>query len=404
MKKPSDQNCPERRAAEAEKKLEMQAELLATVSHELRTPMGAILNLADILVESELDERPRMYAQTLRNSASGLLRILNDILDHGKLEAGKFELVHSNFSPRELLDNVVETQIIPCRNKGLALRTKIANDLPEQLYGDALRIRQVLLNLVSNAVKFTPSGAVDISVCVAETGKNHRLLEFSVTDTGPGLGEHMKDSLFAPYAQADGLVATRFGGTGLGLSICRQLVLLMGGEIGYNSKPGNGAEFWFNVVCKPGQADGDVTHGAEQGLGCVLALDNQRFGNILIVEDNKTNQLLISTYLEKFGHSFNIVNSGKEALEIITQQNFDAILMDVKMPTMDGVETTRLIRQSKDHTRSIPIIALTANAMSGDKKKYLKAGMDAYVSKPVRPAELFCAIDKILANDRRIAS
>ncbi len=382
----------------AEKKLEMQGQLMATVSHELRTQMGAIMNLVEILTETDLDQSQRQYSQTLKSSASGLLRVLNDVLDHAKIESGGFELVHSNFSPRKIVDTVIEAQIAPCQNKGLALRLEVANDLPDRLYGDALRIRQILSNLANNAVKFTSSGAIDICVSTCQSDTDHPLLEFSVKDTGIGLSEQLKDQLFTPYKQANAKVSARFGGTGLGLSICRQLVTMMEGEIGYSSQEGNGAEFWFNVKCEPYQAGAPDEDDNIQSLGEVLALNQECTGHILIVEDNKTNQMLISTFLEKFDHTFEIVGSGEQALEIIERRDFDAILMDVILPGIDGMQTTGKIRQGNTNAQAIPIIALTANAMSGDEEKYLDAGMDAYISKPIVPADLYHTINKALTN------
>lgn len=386
------------RAEKAEEQMHRQGQVLATVSHELRTPLGAIINLAEILTVTELDECQNDYATSLKNSATGLLHVLNDLLDHSRLESGKCELAADTFNIRKLIDEVVDIQAVQCREKGLALRLDVASSMPEELYGDAPRIRQVLLNLLNNAVKFTASGTIDLSVGISGAGKPHRVVEFSVKDTGIGLSEALRDRIFAPYVQADENISTRFGGTGLGLSICRQLVLMMDGDIGYNSKVGHGAEFWFTVTCKPAAPDRDAKPVEEQDLADVLALEHQRCGKILVVEDNRTNRLLISTYLEKFGHTFEIVTSGAQALEIIEKRKFDIILMDVKMPDMDGIETTRRIRQSKGDSRSIPIIALTANAMYGDRKKYLDAGMDAYVSKPIQAAKLFHAIDKTLEN------
>ncbi len=394
----------EARTAQAEKKLEMQGQLMATVSHELRTQMGAIINLVEILAETELDADQRHYADTLKDATTGLLRVLNDVLDQAKLESGKFELVCRNFSPKQVIDAVVQSHIIPCQNKGLMLRLEVDNDLPDLLYGDALRIRQVLSNLVNNAVKFTQSGAIDITLSASASDTDHQLLEFTVKDTGIGLSEQLKDQLFTPYRQADAEISERFGGTGLGLSICRQLVSMMDGEIGYTSEEGKGARFWFKVKCKDYQPGAGAEPVRTQDLRDVLALNQGRSGHILIVEDNKTNQMLISTYLEKFGHTFDIVNSGEKALEVLQGQQFDAILMDVIMPGMNGMKTTRLIRQGTGIARTIPIIALTANAMNGDAKKYLDAGMDAYVSKPISAAELFHTIDKVLENAEAMAS
>jgi len=390
--------------SQAGKKAERQGQLLATVSHELRTEMGAIINLVEILSETNLDHTQHRFAKTLEGSATGLLRVLNDVLDHSKYESGQFELVCRNFSPRELINTVIDTQIIPCQNKGLTLSLEISNDLPDQLYGDALRIRQVLSNLVTNAVKFTSSGSIDLSISTSGLENNHQLLEFRVKDTGIGVRETQKDRLFTPYVQADAEVSTRHGGTGLGLSICRQLVSMMDGEIDFSSEKNKGSEFWFNVKCKPYQKDAGDEPDSAQDLHHVLALKKEHTGHILIVEDNKTNQMLISTYLEKFGHTFEIVNSGEQALEAVKNGKFDAILMDVLMPGIDGMETTRRLRKSQGYARSIPVIALTANAMSGDKEKYLAAGMDDYLTKPINAAKLFHTLEKSLASSQVLAS
>jgi len=388
----------------AEKKLHMQDQLMATVSHELRTQMGAIMNLVEILAESDLDANQHTYAKSLKGSTTGLLRVLNDVLDHGRFESGKFELACQNFNPREPVDAAIEALKIPCRNKGLTLRLEVDNDLPDQLYGDPWRIRQILSNLGNNAVKFTQSGSIDVSLSVSSLTEENQLLEIAVKDTGIGLSEDLKDQLFTPYKQADAQTSSQYGGTGLGLSICRQLVMMMDGDIGYSSKIGQGSNFWFNVKCKLCQVDDDCEDAEEQSLSDVLALDKERHGHILIVEDNKTNQMLISTYLEKFGHTFEIAGSGEEALEILKTRKFDVILMDVIMTGMDGMETTRHIRKTGGYATTIPIIALTANAMAGDRQKYLDAGMDAYISKPINAAELFHGIDKALINLRAVAS
>ncbi len=387
----------------AEKKLHMQDQLVATVAHELRTQMGAIMNLVEILAETDLDPHQHTYAKSLKGSTTGLLRVLNDVLDHGRFESGKFELVCQNFSPRDLVDTVMETLIVPCQTKGLALRLKVGKDLPDQLYGDPLRIRQILSNLANNAVKFTERGSIDVSLSVSELTGDKQLLEIAVKDTGIGLDEKLKDQVFTPYKQADAQTSSQYGGTGLGLSICRQLAGMMDGDIGYSSVKGKGATFWFNVTCKPYQVDADDEVGEKQSLSDVLALEKQRHGHILIVEDNKTNQMLISTYLEKFGHTFEIAGCGEDALEILETGRFDAILMDVIMTGMDGMDTTRHIRKTTGCARTIPIIALTANAMAGDRQKYLDAGMDAYISKPINAAELFHAIDAALKNARAVA-
>ena len=389
--------------SETEKKLHMQDQLMVTVAHELRTQMGAVMNLVEILAETDLDPNQHTYADSLKGSTTGLLRVLNDVLEYGKIESGNLELVCQNFSPRNLVDAVIETLIVPCQTKGLMLRLEVDNDLPDQLYGDPLRIRQILSNLANNAVKFTERGSIDICLSVSSLTEENHLLKIAVKDTGIGLSEELKDQLFMPYKQADAQTSIQYGGTGLGLSICRQLVMMMDGNIGYNSKIGQGSNFWFNVKCKPFQPDADCEDDNGQSLHDVLALEKQRQGHILIVEDNKTNQMLISTYLEKFGHTFEIADCGEDALEILKVGKFDVVLMDIIMTGIDGMDTTRHIRKTKGYARTIPIIALTANAMAGDRQKYLDAGMDAYISKPINAAELFHAIDKALLNKRAVA-
>ncbi len=389
---------------QAETKIGIKGQQLATVSHEIRTPMGAIMNLAELLADTDLDDLQRHYAETLKSSAIGLLNVLNAALDHAKLETGNLELNRNNFNPRKVLDAALETQIMRCVQKGLELRLEVAKDLPEQLYGDPVRIRQVLTNLVDNAVKFTDEGRVDLLLTAKEQNKGHWVLHFEVKDTGIGLSEQAMDQVFAPYIQADEQISTHFGGTGLGLSISQQLVRVMGGDLGVESELGLGSKFWFNVKCEARRDKEDTVDHSENDYRELMARNLPRTGSVLIVEDNRINQMLISTFLDKFGHTSEIADSGAKALKAVQQRDFDVILMDIKMPGMDGMETTRQIRRGKGNARTVPIIALTANALNGDKENYLDAGMDAYLTKPIIAAELYRVIDRFLTCDQRLAS
>ena len=384
---------------EARQGVRAKSELLATVSHEIRTPIGAIISMADLLAGRTLDETQRYYAETLKQSANSLLKILNDVLDHSKLEVGRFSLSVAQFDPHSLLFSVESVLAARCAGKGVDIVAEGDPRVPAHLVGDADRIRQILMNLCDNAVKFTEHGSIVITMIHRENADGSPQLAFSVKDTGIGMSAEAKTKLFAPYIQADKTIASKYGGTGLGLSISRKLVDLMGGDIGCESREGSGSTFWFSIDCQHCAADakpsGEALPGATPASGRHAA-GKPVPAHILVVEDKAINQMLITTYLDKFGHTFEITSNGKEAVAAASAKVYDLILMDVQMPEMDGIQATRLIRALEGPAGTQPIVALTANAMHGDRENYLEAGMNDYLAKPIIAANLLEMLNRML--------
>jgi len=364
------------------------SELLAIVSHELRTPMGAVISMSELLLSGSLDDTQRLYAETMQQSARSLLTVLNDLLDFSKLEAGQFQLEQEGFDLHELVKSVGNELRARAGEKALASGAHIGMSCPRFVKGDAGRLRQILGNLVDNAIKFTAEGSVHLHLNAAEAD-GRLTLRFDVIDTGIGLGELQKDRLFQAYVQADRAQTGQYGGTGLGLSIARRLVELMGGEIGCESLPGQGSLFWFTI---PAQRAAPTALSGLQGARALT-------GHVLVVEDNAVNRMLIGAYLDEFGLTHDMAESGARALEMLSARAYDLVLMDIMMPEIDGVETTKRIRKLDGPTAEVPIVALTAHAMKGDREDYLAAGMDGYVSKPIRGRELFAALVPHLAGD-----
>lgn len=392
---------------EAEASVNAKASLLATVSHEIRTPIGAIISMTDLLLGTALDQTQRGYADTLRQSANGLLTILNDILDHSKLEAGQFDLSPDSFDPRALISAVEAAMRGRAAGKNIEIVSEATPDVSPMLVGDVHRIRQILFNIADNAVKFTDEGSVRLSLSQDTIDDKTVALKFAIRDTGIGISDDMRAKLFVPYSQGRQTTTTKYGGTGLGLSIARRLVELMGGTIECDSLPDSGTVFRFSVLCtvwdaseKPAPAPSSKP--ARTGRG------RKKPARILVVEDNKINQMLITTYLEKFGHRFDVAANGFEAVEAAGRGGYDVILMDVQMPEMDGIEATRRIRALGGAAGNQPIVALTANAMHGDRESYLAAGMNDYLAKPIVAANLLETLTRVLegapkADDRKSA-
>jgi CheY-like chemotaxis protein/nitrogen-specific signal transduction histidine kinase len=389
-----DALAAERQAREmAEIADKAKSELLATVSHELRTPMGAIISMAELLRQTPLDATQERYAATLQQSARSLLTVLNDILDFSKLEADRFELDTAPFDLHDLVQSVAQGLQARASDKALASGLDIGASSPRFVKGDAARLRQILSNLIENALKFTSEGAVRLHASARETG-GKLMLRFEVTDTGIGLSDAEQGRLFLPYVQADRSVAGRYGGTGLGLSIARRLTQLMGGEIGCESVVGQGSLFWFAIPMERSETGIQATEEVKEEQGRV-------FGHVLVVEDNAVNRMLIGAYLDEFGLTYDIVEGGTEAIVAIAGNRYDLVLMDIMMPGLDGIETTKRIRAMQGLIARVPIVALTAKAMKGDRETYLAAGMDSYVSKPIRGRELFAAIAPFLVGGDR---
>jgi sensor domain CHASE-containing protein/nitrogen-specific signal transduction histidine kinase/ActR/RegA family two-component response regulator len=379
---------------EAESATVAKSQFLATMSHEIRTPMNGVLGMLDLLLNAPLASEQRSRAELARTSAQSLLSILNDILDFSKLEADQVVMSEANVAVGSLVAEVAALMSAGAQQKGLTLTHQIAPSVPEYIVTDAGRLRQVLVNLVSNAVKFTERGRIDIRVDYVATGPDGRL-EVEVEDTGVGIPRAARGQLFQRFVQADSSPTRRSGGTGLGLAISRQLVERMGGSIEVESKEGESSLFRFSIHTHPGVEPRTTVppplKPADEATSPRALNPGLR---ILLAEDNQTNQLIVQAFVGMAGHSVTIVENGRAAVEAVQSDSFDLVLMDVQMPEMDGPTAACAIRALPGPASRIPIIALTANAMSGDREKYLAIGMTDYVSKPVDMTTLLAAIDR----------
>ena len=380
----------------AEEGTKAKSQFLANMSHEIRTPLNGIIGMTQILEGTRLTKKQMEYVDIIATSGDNLLMLINDILDFSKIEAGKINFINENFLLKKPFKEVRDILSLRAEEKGIIINCNIDNNVPDYVTGDEYRLKQIILNLANNAIKFTEKGFININIEYLGKDKGKHKIKVSVEDTGIGINKEDLKDLFKSFSQLDASSTKQYGGTGLGLAISKRLVQMMEGEIGVKSKKDVGSTFWFTAKFNEGVPPVKKEETKASGQNSELKTKN---GLVLVVEDNLINQKITAFSLTKAGMKVTIANNGKEAVELFRKQHFDVILMDIQMPVMDGFDATKAIRnieKSKQNNSHTPIIALTANAMQGDAERCLNAGMDDYISKPFKLENLIKVLDKMI--------